>query len=247
MKNFVLISFLILFSIPVFGESKHITPADKEKISRHAGESVFVECKNQSPFSTNCQVDCGNGFRYRTAKGYCHYLAEGKYVLSVSTRYRGQDITHTALVSVDINEASDSKVADERPIIEKKAAPSILPVANSDEPSTLPSNIAANPSLSPSKTAVAIPGENDSTQDFNKGILNAPSFSASELQQNNFQDTASGINLDVNNNTISDQGNFGQLNNQFNNGIIQNTSPPGNAISNNAENFNNQNQFNNQN
>ena len=90
----------MLLSFPVFAGSKHIVPADKSKISRNVGESVVVECKNLSPFSTNCQVDCGNGRRFNKAKGYCYYLTKGNYLLKVSTRHRGKEYQHTASVSI---------------------------------------------------------------------------------------------------------------------------------------------------
>lgn len=109
----------------VFAASQHITPADKEKIFRHIGDSVLVECKNLSPFSRNCQVNCGNGRQYRKAKGYCHYLSEGKFRLSVSTRYRGKNFSHRALVVVKGNAVT----SNQRPHIERRVVSTAAPVS----------------------------------------------------------------------------------------------------------------------
>jgi len=100
MKILFTFSLLYLFTLPLYASSAYITPADKEKIFRRVGDSVFAECKKQSPFSTNCIVDCGNGRRFRKASGYCYYLSSGTFLLKVSSRYRNKNYHHTATVKV---------------------------------------------------------------------------------------------------------------------------------------------------
>ena len=96
--------FLVVFAQTTLASSDKITPEDKENIVRQTGGSVYFECKNSTPFSMDCHVNCGNGKRFRKASGYCFYLSEGSYTLSVRTRYRNKNLLHTANVNV-VNKA----------------------------------------------------------------------------------------------------------------------------------------------
>ena len=122
---------IVLFVMPVSAGTKHIVPADQEKIFRQIGEPVYVECKRQAPFSRNCQVDCGNGRHYQKAKGYCHYLSAGTFVLNVSTRFRHKNIEHTAVVVIS-DKGKVAPVASNRRLV-KPAETHQPDVKNVDE------------------------------------------------------------------------------------------------------------------
>ena len=105
---------LLLVSQGIFAGSSKIVPENKAQLIRAVGDSVYVECKKAGPYSTNCQIDCGNGRRFSKASGYCYFMRPGTFLLTVSTRYRNKNILHTATVIVkdEINRPAVARTLD---------------------------------------------------------------------------------------------------------------------------------------
>lgn len=113
----ILLFTLTMISHAVFADNNAIVPEDKAQLHRVVGESVYVECKKAGPFSTNCQVNCGNGMRFQKASGYCYYLRSGVFILNVNTRYRSKELFHTATVTVEEKTHFHGKVPNDRSVL----------------------------------------------------------------------------------------------------------------------------------
>lgn len=248
MKLFFLFILILLFSTSLFAGSSLIVPADKEKIVRLVGESVYVECKKQPPYSDNCQVDCGNGRHYRKTKGYCHYLSTGTFVLNVSTRYRNKTYLNTAVVSItDERTQAPDQLARKKSHV-KHNEPQKLDTQLMDENAIANSQV--NPVVLPlAQVQIQAPSDTSNLKDdVIRSISSAPVpvAGAGDILQNNIENnllnTDTGVEVDFN--SFSNQDAIEQINTQTDTGFGRDTQPPVGGVSNN--NLNNQNRFNDQ-
>jgi len=243
---------ICLFVMPVMAGSDQIIPADREKIFRQVGESVYVECKKQPPFSRNCQVDCGNGMRFQNAKGYCHYLSEGKFVLNVSTRYRNKNYTHIAVVSISEAGKETAMTLNNRKLKEEElkkitAKSELLDKRKIDDDAVTGNTGAVIPLMNQEDTSIIMPEKNNLSDDAVKEISTAsiPEVSTGDALQNSRLSNESEIdgNFIANQNAISNQIGFGGIDTQTDNNFGINTPAPSGVFSNENQNLNNQNQI----
>jgi len=89
-----------LLSLAVLASEYTIYPADKAKLVRDIGESVYVACKKNDSLGIKCTFDCGNGVRFEAANGHCLFLRAGAYYINSYVKEEQGDIFHTASVVV---------------------------------------------------------------------------------------------------------------------------------------------------
>jgi len=182
-----------------------ISPEDKAKISREVGESVYFECKNLGPFSTDCHVDCGNGKRFRKSSGFCFYLSQGTYVLNVNTRHRNQEIFHTAIVTV--TDKSKHSAATREFLNSQEQSISINASHISPATSSKPIQTVA-PSFSNSVSGFASSGNSLSTnRQNNQALQNTLSETISNQNQEQLLSGTNNAAANINNQNTLNQGN----------------------------------------
>lgn len=235
--------FLIFSSQLSFAASDKITPANKANIVRHVGESVYFECKKLGPFSKECHVNCGNGKRFRKTSGYCFYLSEGSYTLSVSARYRNRDLLHTANVIVSeksrSHRAASNKIGPGKEFTASTARHITPSIPSASVPSTNPSNANSNSgSTSITETQFNNDAGNQALQNTISNAINV---------QNQEQMISNIANDSLNTNDLSTQSTLNEIN-TMNNSLEQspqfNTNTSSGSINNNTGQNNNQVSFN---